>query len=519
MKMTTVFLGVLLSLSADHVCAEEVSAPVTRLALFKNGLAAVTRDVKLPDAGSHVLTLPVRPLHGTLWFSPVEGLTVRAMHSTMPENPRVYTPSWSSHYAPAPRTQAPDDFAMYRSCPVTVTYNGGSVSGTLLDTPDTAWIRIKRKEDGAVFSLRSSGVISISALETNPETKKKTGTSFQFQLARKSEKPVRMDYLTKGISWAPAYRVQFLPDSRMNLVMSAVIINDLEDIKDVNVDLVSGFPNLQFANVQSPLGGLGLDNFLRQLQNPGRSGYASAVTQQVMLNHMVPGNAGDDDFKVASQGDGENMQYREAGLITLKKGESLYMTLESKETGCERLVEWSIPDNRDNHGHYQNRNNREKEQTLWEAVRFKNPMNMAMTTAPVEFFKDNRILGQTTGSWVNPGQTALLHITKALTVSGVHHEQEVNMNRPHVQLDGRRYRNPDVQADFTLVNYSNVEKKVLVRLNFSGKLISADANPSAKRLTSGLFSVNPGNELNWELTLKPGETKKINYRYSVLVTY
>jgi len=48
-------------------------------------------------------------------------------------------------------------------------------------------------------------------------------------------------------------------------------------------------------------------------------------------------------------------------------------------------------------------------------------------------------------------------------------------------------------------------------------LISADASPESKLLEEGVYSANQRNELTWTVTLKPGQEKTLNYRYSVLV--
>ena len=72
-------------------------------------------------------------------------------------------------------------------------------------------------------------------------------------------------------------------------------------------------------------------------------------------------------------------------------------------------------------------------------------------------------------------------------------------------------------GELTLKNYRQSNARVLVNLEFSGELISADGNPKRSMPERGIYSVNQRNRLEWEVELKPGEELKLNYKYSVLV--
>ena len=54
---------------------------------------------------------------------------------------------------------------------------------------------------------------------------------------------------------------------------------------------------------------------------------------------------------------------------------------------------------------------------------------------------------------------------------------------------------------------------------FSGELVSAEGEPKSALREEGVYSVNKRNELFWNLTLKPGEERKLKYRSSVLVMH
>ena len=48
-------------------------------------------------------------------------------------------------------------------------------------------------------------------------------------------------------------------------------------------------------------------------------------------------------------------------------------------------------------------------------------------------------------------------------------------------------------------------------------VIRANGEPKSTLREEGVYSVNKRNELLWTLPLKPGEERKLTYRYTVLV--
>ena len=82
LQIAMIFTSAALLLSAAE--PPEVPAPITKLALFKNGVCAVIREVK-PVPGSFLVKEEMEPIHGTLWFHPSDGLTVRTFRHMVPE--------------------------------------------------------------------------------------------------------------------------------------------------------------------------------------------------------------------------------------------------------------------------------------------------------------------------------------------------------------------------------------------------------------------------------------------------
>ncbi len=519
--------------NAGSAESAEVKAPVKKVALFKNGLGAVVREINFPAAGSYFLTDSLSPVHGTLWFTAPGNMLVQSVPKTfMAENP-------GSKGNPA---------VDYQGKEVQIEYSTGNgiavAAGTVLPQPVQneqprpeprpyyyasqpsvpSWINLKTI-DGRVISLRCDRIVSI--LSTGKAEKIPVRRNvLQFKLPEKPAAPVQMSYLAKGISWAPAYRIDLKGEKKMTLTMSAVITNGLEDLKDAEVSLISGFPNIHFANVRSPLSGISLQQFFNELNTAGRNGNANPVMmQKVMYNGAAVGGSDASDLAIQGSTSGEDIQYRNIGKITMGKGGSLYMTLETAETDCERLVEWTIPNNIDANGYRKNDSRfRTENADLWDCVRFKNPLKSAMTSAPIETVQDGRVLGQSTGSWFNPGQTALVRTTKALTVTGKFSEYDETPNHSSkvrsdiVYLYGSAYREHILNGVIELENFREKPVKVLVKREISGELISGEFT-KREYLSRGVLGVNKLCELTWECTLQPKEKKVYKYQHKVLIRH
>jgi hypothetical protein len=119
--------------------------------------------------------------------------------------------------------------------------------------------------------------------------------------------------------------------------------------------------------------------------------------------------------------------------------------------------------------------------------------------------------------WVNKGEEATIHITKALSIRTRSVEHEEPGKREIVYIAGDDYQKTVVKGELFLSNHRDETVKVVIRRRFSGELFGADGNPQCVLREEGVWSVNKRNELTWTLTLDAGDEKNVAYRYSVLV--
>jgi hypothetical protein len=349
---------------------------------------------------------------------------------------------------------------------------------------------------------------------------------------KKDGKPAEIfiSYLTHGVSWAPSYRVDLSNPDTLSIEQNAVIKNELGDIENAEISLISGFPSVQFAHVTSPLSlRTTWTQFFQQLNQrvtPDNPIGRNIVSQQAVMANSVTYNYNDPsggvDLSAMPSGEGVDLHYQSIGKRTLLEDDSLAVSTASGKAPYKRIVEWIVPDTRTADGRYideyQRRQDPEKyEDAAWDAVRFKNPLPFPMTTAPAMIVSKGQFNGQRTSFWVNKGEETTLHITKALSLRTHYAENEESGNRDTVYFGSRTYRKVAVKGELVINNHRNEEVSMVIRRQFSGDLISADGSPKSVLREEGVYSVNKRNELIWNFDLKPGEEKTLAYRYTVLV--
>jgi hypothetical protein len=325
---------------------------------------------------------------------------------------------------------------------------------------------------------------------------------------------VRVSYLTRGASWIPSYHVDLSDPKALRLKQSALVRNELQPWKNAQLQLISGFPNVRFGHVDSPLWpGTTLTNFFAQIALAPNAG--GAATRQVAYNSrafeaVLPEMPAD-----GSQS--EDLHFESIGARDLLPGETLSLEVANGSAPYERVVEWTSPDTRSEYGQYQRNDRQAENEEAWDAILFQNPLKFPMTTAAATVTQKGLFQGQTMSQWTNPGQRACLQITKALSVQVDRQEIEEQGKREAIAIGGYNYYRATVKGTLTMRNYRSQETVILNRARFSGELLSADEKPTDTLRKDGVFSINPRHELEWKLSLAPGAEKVLKFSYSVLV--
>ena len=521
-----------LAIPALAACADD-AAPIVKVGLYKNGLAVVTRRVTPDSTGTAVVDGSAKPAYGTFWHSAEQPVTVTR---TAARDGVTVSFRAAPDFAPVLAEVEKESSVEATAYTVGEKDRVFTASGKLIanGNPDNANLGYGNLayDKTLTLELKSGSKLNIpQALKVSLKGAA-SGESWRFT---GTDKPFDVEYLSSGASWTPSYRLALGETGKGTLFMSADVRNELDDWKDAELSLISGFPNLKFANVPSLLGG-GVDfaaykNAVEAAEGDDqqpryygrRAKVGGVMSQSVMRNYAPDGYAAPSAaaYDAVETGAGADIHYREVGKVTLGKGETLTLPLGAKETQVERLVDWDLNDRRDFWGRLVNE---EFKPELWDAVKVRNPFGFPLTTAPMEVVEEGRLLGQNPCAWTNPGDEAIVKVTKALSVKGSYEERGDGKSisskmsslgaNERFSFNDHDYRKETVTATMKLTNFRKEAAKLRVKKTFSGELVKSEVEPTKRHDPPPADSrVNAVHDLTWEFELKAGESREITFTY------
>jgi hypothetical protein len=549
MKLPPLLLSFLLA-SAFAALADEtaVKPQIDSVGLFKNGLCVVKCSFNADRAGDFVWDEPPRLVHGTFLVESDGAVTIRSTMRKV-DDASVALPTgnlqadlagaevqltlkndeatiggtmkgkvWTMPEAkPKPRVWSSAD-------PVASGYARNAYTGNVTPEPvaTTGGFLVLEGDKGARDYIALGRIGRVEILKPGAASKRaEDKASIIFTVAKAGA--VKVSYLTRGASWVPAYFVDLTDAKTLRIRQTAVVKNELMPLAGAELALISGYPNVEFGHVDSPLWqGGSLAAFFQQIGGKPGSRSGGVMSQQHILGNsysaadLAPLPAGDEPGATS-----QDLHFESIGKRSLEPGDALSLEVAAGETAYERVVEWPIADKRDAYGNYLHGSRSEpaEPEGAWDSVIFQNPLKFPMTTASATIRQDGEFRGQSQSNWTNPGQRSCLHITKALSLQTNHTEIEESGKRENeVWIGGRRYYRTTVRAEATARNFRSGPVTLLMKAQFSGALVDAEEKPADTLRREGVFSVNPRHELEWKLTLAPGAEKKVTYRYTVLVS-
>jgi hypothetical protein len=540
-------LGVLLAAGVASAAEEagRLETKVTRVALFKNGLGFFVREGKLPSARVVRLSGFAAPAHGTFWFSYPEGLALESIVGReTTETERIPVASFA------------ELLSANEGKEVVVLGSGEKIMGRLVSLPKApespapdaySWGRGAARSSSFISPVGSQsrlaliqtaeGLVAIdpqSIRQVNLPGEERTLTlprevkSWEIEARLKrpaAGTPVAASYLAKGITWAPSYVVDISDPSQARLTAKAVVINEAEDLKGTHLDLITGFPNLGFADIADPLAGKeSLAGFLASLAR----GSSQAESRRGIMaqNAMFAGVAelGREalfpEYGAAAVGKTvEDLFFYPVEQVTLGKGETGYYPLFTASVPYKQIYQWEIPDyiNREDRYGDPRREQREAPEEVWHSIKLTNKTKTPWTTAPAQTMKAGQILGQDTLKYTPSAATSLLRITQAISIKAEQSEREISRERDAVQLYGDHFDRVTIEGRLRVVNFKAEAVTMEITKNLSGELKQTSPKAEVERLARGLERMNPTNLLTWSFTLKPGEQKELTYSYEALI--
>lgn len=538
--------------AVSEPAAPQADVRLQQVALFKNGLGFFVSEVTCPDKKDSFSFVPsAAASHGTFWVAyppkvKLESLTAKEVESEKSIEAISIEELLRANVGKRVELSFDDkgestirgllsSFAENRSEPQPNPYAAGRENYSnvprYIRPPTRASLIIVRTDAGEV-AVDSQKVRRVGFLNGKAE-KTFTSKSKSMQLDVKMAAPaggqkLTVSYLAKGITWAPSYIVDITEDDKARVSAKAVVINEVCDLDDVTIQLVTGFPHLQFADVVSPLAlKENLAQFLQSLVKGESERGRPGVMSQVMYQAGGIGGYGGPSAVMPAYGTAEAGKVAEdlflypVENVHLKKGHVGYFPLFTESVPYKHIYQWKIPDyvNEEERYSYDRRREQEREpdEEVWHCLRLENTTKVPWTTAPAETVKEGLILGQDTLKYTPAQGETTLRITRAMSVKAEQLELETERKRDAAQLYGYHYDLITVEGKLSVTNFQRKAITLEITKTLSGEVKSSQPKAKIETLARGLRRMNAVKKLTWTIKLKPGEHEQLGYIYDVYV--
>jgi hypothetical protein len=513
------------------------------VAAFKNGLAFVVKQGQVPLEGGagRIAPIPAATL-GSLWIAPNDsGATLDEVVAfrykvSTPQNLTVLT----------------DVLLANTGKVVTVYYNNRDYTGEIVGLQKTEHIAesaarsaapgtrttpefLLFKTEGKLFALYLRNITQVvlpndAVLQTSVEEERK---ALRFKVKGASgHANVTMGYLERGLGWTPSYLITLTDEKTAKLTMQAVLVNDVEDLKDADVFFVVGVPNFAFSHIPSPMSLQ--QNLVEFMQEASRRDTANASFGNnngvVLMSQAESVSVGNDNLatfsttvdELAGAPEEDLFLYTRSGL-TLAHGERGSYNVFSGSVAYEHLYEWEVQDRLrvDGFGNvqqqYQGAPDAGRVNNVWHSLRLNNSTKFPWTSAPAMVISGTKPLSQDALLYTPKGASSNLRLTIATDLRASHEEHEVNRQQNVEHRRGYNFDQVTVEGTLKVKNFKTKEVRLNIGKTLRGSAEAQSDDGTNVKLGEAIQAENPMSRLSWEITLKPGEEKTIAYRYKIWV--
>lgn len=440
--------------------AQELS--VKRVDIFKNGTAFFTSEgtIKLANGEGRITPIP-QSAFGTLWLGTNDKLTVTGLYATQE---KAVEKRAARNYYEALKANIGKKVAVYGS------EKTDPVIGVIESVGGSSDSWIATVKAGAQTIVINPNWYA-ARLEFPDGFNRFEDTTFQRALKIRTtgggaEAKFQMVYFQTELGWTPSYRVDLLDDKSAQIVLSATIVNDVQDLDRANVNLVVGYPHFKFANVLSPLtSSISLQEFQRQLNGE------SSVPRYYQTNIMAAQSASYErealgNFDAASYGrftavEGqaeEDLFFYSLPDLSLKKNERAQVTIFSAKVPYQHIYEAQL-DNAFNiqDGYLSSgRTSEKKEPTpVWHSIKLDNESPNPWTTASALTLQNGRALGQDILRYTPVKSRSNLKITQSPDIHITDDEKETARKEDVKRKDGYTYDLVTISGEIVIHNYKD----------------------------------------------------------------
>ncbi len=524
-------MGCLLSQAAD------VTMKPKHISVFKNGYGFVTMEGKLTsnDTQMRLRQLPT-PSIGTFWVESTEGVLVERVVSGMFEDslPRSYNLMELAASNPGAKVRL-----RYRDHD-----EPSEIEGTLLPFPTLSQqqqgntIDINQKPElnptinsvllikdgqGAVHALQGSSILNItflSDIKMPHIVKEFPGIELHLKQPAMG-KTVVASSLSSGITWLPSYRMELGDDNKARFIAKATITNRLMDIEGADIDLITGSPSLENPDAIDPM-------VQRSPASPMRPRVAAYSNRAVRLASVDSAWEEEDEFDENYLGGNELTELIDEGSVATNSlfffpvknfsaelGQVVTQNLFATEIDYKRVCTWTVDDPQ----YFEERSQDDKPDIgeVWYCVRFTNPLQMPISSAPIEFMEQKRIAGTNTLNYTGINQECTVRLNSAINIQTTKSSQLLSQKDMSTGLIKKTKRTLEThRVVLGLRNTTNETIEVEVEQHVVGKVTKLENGGKIKTKTNRNSTSNARNLITWKISVEPGKTQQVQFEYEYL---
>jgi len=327
-----------------------------------------------------------------------------------------------------------------------------------------------------------------------------------------------MAYLRKGITWIPDYTLKVLDDETAELTLRGTLVNEAEDLIHTDVHFVVGVPHFAHTDFMAPAA---IGQVIRTIGAAVSSQVVpQAVRTQIMNRAAIVSNvhgspqqnmAGVVEQPVAPAGDlagalGNLPQLGGAAAtdytvytkkdLTIRRGEKAIVTLMVRKIHYAHLYRWSPPER------------------MQHALVLHNTTDSAWTTGPCLALSTARPLSEDLLKYTPKGGDGELPLTAAINIAHDKEEREIDrQTKAHSPSHNLYYDLVTLEGKLTLRNFDKRSAHVLITNPVPGKPTLADREGKMSMNATKLKLSEREGSIRWDLTLDPGASMTITYKY------
>ncbi len=485
-------------------------AKVIGASLFKNGYAVLTRQATVAAGGQEIVfnEIPNATL-GSFWLASEGGLIIQsAVTGQVVETVKEPLGSLNEIIAANVGKQVMVNLADPRPGE-TQTLEGKLISaaGDIIVVQAAGMDAVINKSRVARLSVLGGGGVYEREAKRNRRV-------MRLQTNGKAGKVYLMS-LERGLSWSPAYALDLIAEDKLVLRARGTIINDLAPLENIELKLITGFPNIRYLSAFDPFTTTGPTAALKDMSFAPAPAMSNAL--QTQRAGLAPGGGGGFTSDLAQTGGGEGFAaedlffYRQPG-VTLNPGDRGYYELfqselEHRHVYTADLSGWS------------------REQLdrpdVWHTIRMKNNTSRPFTTGPAMVVKGGEVLAQDELAYVPVGAEGSLRLTKSLSM--ILDQEDIEVSRERGAITDREGRPifdlVTYRTKMSAQNLKDREAQFEISRSMDGAPGgSASAGVALVQMPVRGSSVNAPLRMTWSPKVAPGAKAEADYTWTIYVS-